>query len=231
MTLWIGLDGDDTLWHSERHFVDAQQLYDELLSNYIDTTELHDGLIRTERRNLEIFGYGVKGFTLSLVETAIEMTDGAIGGADVQRIIELGKEILRHPVELLEGVADGIEELLNAGHRLVIITKGDLLHQETKVAQSGLAEVVDGVEIVAEKDVPNYRNALGRHGIDSADFTMVGNSVRSDVLPVLEIGAQAIHIEYEFTWAHEVVHELERPEGYDVAASFSDVPRLVSRGR
>ncbi len=168
--------------------------------------------MRTERRNLEIFGYGVKGFTLSLVETAIEMTDGSIGGADVQRIIDLGKEVLQHPVELLDGVAEGIDGLLTAGHRLVIITKGDLLHQETKVAQSGLADVVDGVEIVAEKDAQTYQNALGRHGIDSADFTMVGNSVRSDVLPVLEIGGRAIHIEYEYTWDHEVVSEHDRPE-------------------
>ncbi|HUW03408.1 MAG TPA: HAD family hydrolase [Acidimicrobiales bacterium] len=229
MTTWIGLDGDDTLWHSERHFVDAQRLYNELLSDYIDTSELHDRLMRTERRNLEIFGYGVKGFTLSLVETAIEMTDGSIGGADVQRIIDLGKEVLQHPVELLDGVAEGIDGLLTAGHRLVIITKGDLLHQETKVAQSGLADVVDGVEIVAEKDAQTYQNALGRHGIDSADFTMVGNSVRSDVLPVLEIGGRAIHIEYEYTWDHEVVSEHDRPEGYEVATSFADVPTLVSR--
>ncbi len=185
----------------------------------------------TERRNLELFGYGVKGFTLSLIETAIEMTDGAVAGTDIQQIIDLGKEVLGHPVELLDGVEDGIAALAAAGHRLVIVTKGDLLHQETKVARSGLADVVDGVEIIAEKDEATYRAALGRHGIDPADFTMVGNSVRSDVLPVLGIGGQAIHIEYEYTWDHEVVHEAERPDGYEVATSFAEVPAIISQER
>lgn len=229
MTTWIGLDGDDTLWHSERYFFDAEQRYRELLDRYVDTSDLEERMLVTERRNLDVFGYGAKAFTLSLIETAIELTGGSIEAADVHRIVELGKEILRHPTELLDGVAETLDRLTDAGHRLVIITKGDLMHQESKVAGSGLADVVDAVEIVSEKDPATYQRVTGRHGIPLGDFTMVGNSVRSDVLPVLEIGGRAVEIPYHLTWAHERV-ELDGEPQHLRLESIVELPEHVSPG-
>lgn len=205
----LGLDADDTLWHSENRFQETHQRYHELLAQHADLTvdELEARMLETERRNLRLFGYGAKGFTLSLIETAIEVTDGAIPTEAVATIIEFGKELLDHPVELLDGVADAIEGFRDRGLHLTLITKGDLWHQESKVAGSGIAERFDAIEIVAEKDVPTYRTILQRHGIEPARFCMVGNSVRSDVLPVLELGGKAVHIPYQYLWAHEAVDD------------------------
>lgn len=205
----LGLDADDTLWHSENRFQETHQRYHELLAEHVDVSfdELERRMLDTERRNLRLFGYGAKGFTLSLIETAIEVTDGAIPTEAITRILDFGKELLDHPVELLDGVAEAIDAFRARGLHLTLITKGDLWHQESKVAASGIADHLDAVEIVAEKDVPTYRAILARHGIPPERFCMVGNSVRSDVLPVLELGARAVHIPYEYLWAHEAVED------------------------
>lgn len=203
----IGFDGDDTLWHSEGVFALTQARFCELVSPYVDDAdheELERRLLDTERRNLNLFGYGVKGFTLSMVESAIEITDGRIPARLLQELIGLGKEMLDHPVELLDGVAEVVEELADR-YRLVLVTKGDLMHQESKVARSGLADRFWRIEIVSEKDPATYRRLLWRHRVDPETFVMVGNSVRSDVLPVMEIGAFAVHIPYHVTWVHEHV--------------------------
>ena len=176
----IGLDGDDTLWHSEREFAETQAQYRALLAQWADEHTIERRLIDTERRNLQIFGYGVKGFTLSMVETAIELSGGDIPAKELHRIVELGKELLGHPVELIDGVRETVEALAER-HRLVLITKGDLLHQETKLAASGLGELFWRIEIVSEKDVPTYHRILRRNEIALDQFVMVGNSVRSDV--------------------------------------------------
>ncbi|HEX4903233.1 MAG TPA: HAD family hydrolase [Acidimicrobiales bacterium] len=203
----LGLDADDTLWHSENRFHETHQRYHRLLAEHVDVAfdELERRMLATEQRNLRLFGYGAKGFTLSLIETAIEVTDGAIPTSAIATIIEFGKDLLDHPVELLDGVAEAIEHFRQRGLHLTLITKGDLWHQESKVAASGIADHFDAIEIVAEKDVATYRSILQRHGIAPEGFCMVGNSVRSDVLPVLELGARAVHIPYEFLWAHEAV--------------------------
>ena len=203
----LGLDADDTLWHSENRFQETHQRYHELLAHHVDLSveELDRRMVETEQRNLRLFGYGAKGFTLSLIETAIDVTDGDIPASAISTIIEFGKDLLDHPVELLDGVADAIDDLRARGLRLLLITKGDLWHQESKVAASGIAEHFDAVEIVAEKDVATYRAILDRHGIEPERFCMVGNSVRSDVLPVLELGGRAVHIPYQYLWAHEAV--------------------------
>jgi putative hydrolase of the HAD superfamily len=213
----IGLDGDDTLWHSEREFAETQTLYLALVGEYADPRTVERRLLDTERKNLEVFGYGVKGFTLSMVETAIEISDGAIPARAIHRIIELGKLLMNHPVELIDGVDETVDALRH-DHTLVLVTKGDLLHQETKLAASGLGERFDHIEIVSEKDVPTYRRILERHGFDPHDFVMVGNSVRSDVLPVLELGGRAVHVPYHITW------ELEHAAVDD--ASFPTIPTL-----
>ena len=171
----IALDGDDTLWHSEHLFVDTQDRFRTLVRPYVDVDDaaLDARLLEVERRNLPLFGYGVKAFTLSLVETAIEVTDGRIPGRDLQAVLDLGKVLMDHPVELLDGVREAVDALTDR-YRVMVITKGDLLHQETKVARSGLAELFWRVEIVSEKDEATYRRILERHRIDPATFVMVG---------------------------------------------------------
>jgi putative hydrolase of the HAD superfamily len=160
---------------------------------------------------------------LSMIETAIEVGGGRIPASSIQQVIDWGKEMHAHPVELLDGVAETLEELAGR-HPLVLITKGDLFHQETKVAASGLGQLFSGIEIVSEKDPECYRRAAARHGVVPADFVMVGNSVRSDVLPVLEAGGRAVHIPYGITWSHEVVDGDHRSDGWIQVDSIRAVP-------
>jgi putative hydrolase of the HAD superfamily len=201
--LVVGFDGDDTLWHNEQLFADTQQQLRELLGHYADMASIDSTLLEVERRNLAIFGYGVKGFVLSMIETAIEISDSRVSGRDIHQIVTMGKALLEHPTELLDGVGEVVKELSNR-HRLILVTKGDLLHQETKVAASGLADLFWRIEIVSEKDPATYRRLLDRHAVAPADFVMIGNSVASDVLPVLAVGGRAIHVPYHITWALEV---------------------------
>jgi putative hydrolase of the HAD superfamily len=224
----IALDGDDTLWHSEHLFVDTQDRFRDLVRPYVDLDDagLDQRLLEVERRNLPLFGYGVKAFTLSLVETAIEVTDGRIPGADLQAVLDLGKVLIDHPVELLDGVREAVDALTDT-FRVMVITKGDLLHQETKVARSGLAELFWRVEVVSEKDEDTYARVLERHAIDPSTFVMVGNSVRSDVLPVLALGGRAVHVPYSVTWALE--HAEADPDLHDfpVLTSLAELPSCI----
>ena len=222
----VGIDADDTLWHSENRFHETHRRYHELLADHVDldVDELERRMLETEQRNLRLFGYGAKGFTLSLIETAIEVTDGAVPTEAIATILDFGKDLLDHPVELLDGVAEAIESFRERGLHLLLITKGDLWHQEAKVAASGIADHFDAVEIVAEKDPATYRSILDRHGIDPASFCMVGNSVRSDVLPVLELGGRAVHVPYDYLWAHEAVED--PGEEHLVARALREVAEL-----
>ncbi len=224
----IALDGDDTLWHSEHLFVDTQDRFRDLVRPHVDLDDaiLDERLLACERRNLPLFGYGVKAFTLSLIETAIEVTDGRIPGRDLQSVLDLGKVLLDHPVDLLDGVREAVDTLTDT-YRVMVLTKGDLLHQETKVARSGLAELFWRVEIMSEKDEPTYQRILRRHDIDPATFVMVGNSVRSDILPVLAIGARAVHVPYSVTWALE--HAEPDPDLHDfpVLGSLAELPACI----
>ena len=200
----VGLDADDTLWHSEVYFERTQRRFTELVSRYTSADVDVDGaLAEVEHRNLRRYGYGIKGFTLSMVEAAIEVTDGAIGTDEVAQILASGRAMLDHPVDLLPGVDEAVTALTDAGYRLLLVTKGDLHHQELKIAASGLADRFERLEIVAEKDVETYRKVVASAGVAPQAFCMVGNSVRSDVLPVLGIGGHAVHIPYHVTWSHE----------------------------
>ena len=223
----VALDGDDTLWHSENQFVMTQDRFKALLEGHADPDELDARLMAHERENLQVFGYGVKGFTLSMIETAIEVTDGRIDTSVIQDIITGAKEMLKHPVELLDGVAETVAALVK-DYRVMIITKGDLFHQESKVARSGLAEEMWQVEIVAEKDEPTYQRIFDRYGIDPATFVMVGNSVKSDILPGLALGGRAVHIEYELTWEMELADADKSHEGYAELDSIRDLPALLA---
>ncbi len=209
----VGFDADDTLWHSEIHFQDAHAQFERILSNYVDLDDarLHDRLLETERRNLKVFGYGAKGMTLSMVESAIDITQARISATDIHRLVEIGKAILQHPVELLPGVRDAVEAVA-ARWRVVLITKGDLFHQEAKVAQSDLAHLFHRIEIVSEKNADSYRRVLKECGTAPEHFAMIGNSLRSDIEPVIRLGGWGIHMPYAVTWALEAEHSLAEGE-------------------
>ena len=222
----VALDGDDTLWHSENQFVMTQDRFTELLADDVDKATLDALLLDRERENLELFGYGVKGFTLSMIETAIEVTEGRVDTADIKAIIDNAKEMLRHPVELLDGVDETVRRLVQ-DRKVMVITKGDLFHQESKLARSGLADLFWEIEIVAEKDQATYQRILDRYAIDPDRFLMVGNSVRSDILPVLACGGRAVHIEYETTWEMEHADATADSHGYWELDSIRDLPALL----
>jgi putative hydrolase of the HAD superfamily len=227
--LVVALDADDTLWHNEPLFQRAQQRFGEILASYPTKSWTTDDLYEREKHNLQFFGYGSKGFALSLIETAIQLTEGEIVGRDVQAIIDLAKEILQTPVRLLDGVGEVIPRLA-ARHRLMLVTKGDLLEQEAKIARSGLASHFSFVEIVSEKDSDTYRRLFARYGLDPRRVVMVGNSLRSDVLPIVALGGHAVHIPYETTWAHEVVGAAEvAGRAYHELASIAELPDFVAR--
>jgi putative hydrolase of the HAD superfamily len=201
---FVGLDGDDTLWRNEEYFLGTLEAFRGLIAPYVNgEVDIDERLEANERTNLEFFGYGVKGYTLSLIETAIDVTGGRVTSDVIRDLLELGKAMLGQPVELIEGVAETIP-ILAERYKLIVITKGDLWNQEQKLARSGLADLMFGVEIVAEKDLATYRRILHRYDIDPATFVMVGNSVRSDILPALEAGGRAVHIPHELTWALEM---------------------------
>jgi putative hydrolase of the HAD superfamily len=222
----VGLDGDDTLWHNEGRFQDAQRRLHELIAPYAPP-DFADRLLATERRNLDLFGYGVKGFTLSSIETAIELSGGRVDTADIMRLIDLGKAMLRAPVELLDGAEHAVRALAAGPLRLLLVTKGDLIDQESRISRSGLADAFEAIEVVSEKDEATYARILARHGIAPSEFAMVGNSVRSDVLPVLGLGGAAVLVPYPLLWQHETA---SAPTGHDrfaVLDSLSELPALL----
>jgi putative hydrolase of the HAD superfamily len=202
--LTIGFDADDTLWHNEAIFERVHERYRELLAHYHDAATVDRTLFATEMRNLALYGYGVKGFTLSAIETAVELTQGKISAEEIRQLIVLGQGMLAHPVELLEGVEETLAELAGA-YRLIVITKGDLHHQERKLALSGLAARFRHVEIVSEKDAGTYAAIFRRYAVDPREFLMVGNSSKSDIVPVLALGGAGVHVPYHITWAAERV--------------------------
>ena len=213
----VGFDGDDTLWHSEGFYQDAQAAFRRILAGYVDLTDqaVHTALYAGERRNLRLFGYGAKGMTLSMIETAIAVTGERINAADLHRIVELGKSVLCHPVELLPGIRAAIEQVA-VRHRVVLITKGDLFHQEAKIASSGLADLFARIEIVSEKDHAAYTRVLRECSVEPQRFAMVGNSLRSDIGPVLALGGYGVHLPYHVTWAHELEHDVAEEHAHVV---------------
>lgn len=231
-TRWIGFDADDTLWHNESIFERTHERYYELLARHHDAATVKSALYATEMRNLGLYGYGIKGFMLSAIETAIDLTDGKFSPAEIRELIALGREMLDHPVELLDGAREAIESVAAAGFGLVLITKGDLRDQERKLSKSGLSGLFRAVEIVSEKDAPTYARILQRLAIEPASLLMVGNSMKSDILPVLELGGSGVHIPYRITWDHE---HAEAPPGAEGrlfrAASIRELPGIAARWR
>jgi putative hydrolase of the HAD superfamily len=225
----IGLDADDTLWHNETIFEKVHERYRASLSEYHDAATVDRTLLATEMRNLELYGYGVKGFTLSAIETSIELTRGKISAEEIRTLIELGQEMLNHPVELLDGVAETIARLASS-HALLVITKGDLRDQQRKLTKSGLAPHFKGVEIVSEKDPATYAEILRRQNVEPSEFLMVGNSLKSDILPVLEIGGAALHVPYALTWMLDRTDKIPAAPGrFFQLGSLRELPALLAR--
>lgn len=205
---YIAFDADDTLWHNETLFTLTQEKFKHLLLKYHTEEWIDRRLYETEMKNLAHFGYGVKGFTLSMIETAIELSEGRIGGDEIQQIIGFSKEMLASPVELLEGVEESVKNLSQT-HELLVITKGDLFDQESKIARSGIGEYFGHIEVVARKTTDVYEKILYKQNILPENFMMVGNSLKSDVFPVTQIGGIGVHIPYQTTWAHELAEAEE----------------------
>ena len=226
----VGFDGDDTLWRSQDFYDAAQADFERILGRYVDLGDVRvqERLYAVEKGNIALFGYGVKGMVLSMIEAAVELTGERIDAADVHRIVQLGKSLLRHPVELLPGIREAVEAIA-ARHAVVLVTKGDLFHQEAKVRESGLADLFRRIEIVSEKDPAAYLRLLGEFGLPPERFAMIGNSLRSDIAPVLAIGGWGVHMPYHATW----VHEMEADVAQDAArlrsvAEASELPAAVA---
>jgi putative hydrolase of the HAD superfamily len=223
----LAFDGDDTLWHNESRFNVTQGELRELVRRHVPDADVDSYLFQVEMRNLSLYGYGIKAFTLSMVETAIELTGGRIPAADLQVILGWGKRMLTAPTELLDGVEAALRDA-GARYSLLLITKGDLFDQESKLARSGLGELFSGVEILSDKTPATYGALLRRRGIEPQEFVMVGNSLRSDIAPVVALGARAVHIPYHVTWNHEHLPDEALPtEGWYRLANIVELGELL----
>lgn len=218
----IGFDADDTLWVNETYFREAEEKFTELLEQYETKNKIDQELFKTEMKNLEIYGYGIKGFVLSMIECALELSNNQISPNTLQKILELGKKMISRPVELLEGVEEVLKKL-QKHYRLIVLTKGDLLDQERKLEKSGLSKYFHHVEILSDKKVQNYKNLLQHLEIKVSEFMMIGNSLKSDILPIVNLGAHAVHIPFHTTWAHEEVAEDQKTNNYLTLGKLTDI--------
>jgi putative hydrolase of the HAD superfamily len=228
----IAFDGDDTLWHNERSYRSGRERFRQVLASagvVCTEDEIEARVNATEVHNIRYYGYGVSSFVLSLIETAIDLTGGRISGADVRELIALAKDMLTEEVELFPGARRAVTSL-SASYRLALITKGDLLHQTSKVDRSGLRPSFRAIEVVSHKTREVYEEILGRHGVAASRFLMIGNSPRSDVLPVLEAGGWAVYVPAELSWAHEHADVPESAQGrFFEIASLEELPDLVGK--
>ena len=213
----VGFDADDTLWHNERFFRLTQDRFEQLLADYADRAHLHQRLLAAERRNIAHYGFGIKGFTLSMIETALDVTENRVPAAVIRELIEAGQEMLRHPIDLLPHARETVQAAAQ-NHKVLLITKGDLLDQERKLAQSGLGDLFDGVEIVSDKTPATYQALLQRHGVGATQAMMVGNSMKSDVRPMVTLGGWGVFVPHGLTW------ELEHAEPPTNTTRFRELP-------
>lgn len=228
MLTTIGFDADDTLWQNETFFRLTQERFSDLLADHAAPDHLHDRLLAAERRNLDRYGFGVKGFTLSMIETAIEVTEGRVPATVIAEILAAGREMLAHPVHLLPHAREAVTALA-ASYRVILITKGDLMDQERKVAQSGLGDLFQAVEIVSDKTPDVYRTIFARHGTGADQGMMVGNSLKSDVLPMISAGGWGVHVPHALTWALESADPPQGERRFHMLENLSGLADLVGR--
>lgn len=222
----IGFDADDTLWVNETYFREAEHKFASLLSEFETENTIDQELFKTEIRNLGIYGYGIKGFMLSMIESAIELSNGTVDNQRLLKILEIGKDMIEKPVEVLEGVEEVLKEL-SPRYRLFLLTKGDLLDQERKLDRSGLSRYFHHIEVLSDKKPANYQHLLDHLEVSVDEFLMVGNSLKSDVLPLIEIGARAIHVPFHTTWVHEEVREHNNHHDFHTVDHIKEILSLL----
>ncbi len=218
----VGFDADDTLWVNETYFRETEEKFAELLQQYETKNTIDQELFKMEIKNLDLYGYGIKGFMLSMVEAALELSNNQVSQETLWEILDLGKRMLTHPVELLEGVEEVLKEL-QGKYRMIVLTKGDLLDQERKLERSNLSEYFHHVEVLSDKKEKNYQDLLDHLEISVDEFLMIGNSLKSDVLPLVNIGARAVHIPFHTTWQHEEVEAPQEKKGYITINQLVDI--------
>ncbi|MCX7548003.1 HAD family hydrolase [Xanthomarina sp. F1114] len=224
----IGFDADDTLWVNETYFREAEKRFAQLLSKYETLNKIDQELFKKEIDNLPLYGYGVKGFVLSMVEMALELSHNQVSSNTIQAILDIGKDMLNKPVELLDGVEE-VLKTLSGKYKLILATKGDLLDQQRKLEKSGLTDYFHHIEVLIDKQEANYSKLLNHLDIKPSEFLMIGNSLKSDVLPLINIKAHAIHVPFHTTWVHEEVDQKEtNGKTYKTAASLLDVLPLLN---
>lgn len=224
----IAFDADDTLWQNEQFFRLTQDRFSDLLADYVEKDHLHERLIAAERRNLGHYGFGVKGFVLSMIETAIDVSDGRVHANVIRELIDAGQDMLQHPIHLMPHAQDTVARLASE-FQLLLITKGDLLDQERKLAQSGLGDYFDGVEIVSNKTPAIYAEIFMRHGGTATQAMMVGNSMRSDVIPAIEAGCWGVYVPHELTWDLEQATAPKNHAKFHELAHLGDLRELLKQ--
>ncbi|MEC8669556.1 MAG: HAD family hydrolase [Pseudomonadota bacterium] len=224
----VGFDADDTLWHNERFFQLTQDRFATLLADHAEPDHLAERLLAAERRNIGHYGFGIKGFVLSMIETALEVTDKRVPGEVIAELIAAGQEMLAHPIELLPHARDVVTRVADS-HRVVLITKGDLLDQERKLAQSGLGDLFHGVEIVSDKTPATYARIFADHGDGAGRGMMVGNSMKSDVVPMIEAGGWGVYVPTDLIWALERAEAPEDHPKYHQINDLSGLPAILDR--
>ena len=222
----IGFDADDTLWVNETYFREAEERFASLLEGYETKNKIDQELFLVEIKNLDLYGYGIKGFMLSMIESALDISNNKVSQATLLEILNLGKEMINKPVELLEGVENVLGQLADR-YRLIVLTKGDLLDQERKLQRSGLSKYFHHVEVLSDKKEENYSNLLDHLEINKNEFLMIGNSLKSDVLPLINIGAQAVHIPFHTTWKHEEVPFADKLNGHLTLSGISEILKYL----
>ena len=219
----IAFDADDTLWHNEPYFDEAQERFCVLFQDYASSQEILGLILNHQIKNLPLYGFGIKAFTLSMIESALELTNHKISGQNIEKVIQIGKDLLQKPVELLPNITEVLEEL-KGSHKLIVATKGDLKDQHRKLHDSGIGAYFHHIEVMSDKAELDYEKMLGRLDCKAQDFLMIGNSLKSDVLPVLNIGGHAIHIPYHTTWEYEKIDfEIE----HDNFKSFTNITEIL----
>jgi len=222
----VAFDADDTLWVNETFFREAELKFAEILRDYGTSDEIINKLFETEINNIKLYGFGIKGFSLSLIETALKISKYQISPQQIEAILEIGKAMIHKPVELLPGVKENLQQLSREGYKMVLATKGDLVDQERKLKKSKLLQCFHHIDVMSDKKESDYKNLLKHLNIDAENFIMIGNSIKSDIMPVVQMGGFAVHIPFHTTWKHEIVEDYQHENMFKLS-SITQLPHLL----